>query len=120
MTRTETSSMSSRVIDFAGAPPPSEVALTTPMADFEPTFRALWKSEPVVCRSSGKVWEGLPAPTTAILDVRVGSCFDQCLNTYGAFSHLPHGPSRPCARSRGMHATLLHGSVAERQLFRSS
>ncbi|KAJ3855119.1 hypothetical protein EV368DRAFT_62701 [Lentinula lateritia] len=39
-----------------------------PLHEFAPTYTAIWKSEPIACKSSGKTFSGLPRPVVAIID----------------------------------------------------
>ncbi|KAF9068876.1 hypothetical protein BDP27DRAFT_1326417 [Rhodocollybia butyracea] len=52
------------VIDVAGP----EVNPFVPLQEFAPAFIALCNSEPIVCKSSGKVFSGIPPPTVALVD----------------------------------------------------
>jgi hypothetical protein len=47
----------------------SEIDPFEPLKEFAPAFSALCNSEPIACKSSGKVFSGLPLPAVAIVDV---------------------------------------------------
>jgi hypothetical protein len=55
--------MNSSVIDVGTYPP------IQPMVGFGPVFEALWKKEPVTCKTTGRELVGLPQPSVVILDV---------------------------------------------------
>jgi hypothetical protein len=83
--------------------------VTNPMApftDFAPTFEALWKSEAVTCKTSGKTVQGLPRPSMAIIDV---GFFHQLCRITSDKKHssflmtLPH----PCVQPPEISAPLL-------------
>jgi hypothetical protein len=68
------------VIDVQGVPQD----VFAPIVEFGPAFEALWKSEGVTCKSSGRTVSGLPRPTMAFLEVKILSPLT-ILATHGVF-----------------------------------
>ncbi|KAJ3972819.1 hypothetical protein EV361DRAFT_981749 [Lentinula raphanica] len=52
------------VIDVSGP----DINPFEPLGEFAPAYAALWKSEPIQCKSSGQTYSALPPPTVAIVD----------------------------------------------------
>ncbi|KAJ4480020.1 hypothetical protein J3R30DRAFT_2566107 [Lentinula aciculospora] len=59
--------LSSRIniIDVSGP----EINIFEPLKEFGLAYTAIWNSEPVICKSSGRTFSGLPPPTVAVIDV---------------------------------------------------
>jgi hypothetical protein len=54
------------VVDVAGP----EKTQMDPVVEFIPAFAALWQGQPIKCLSTQRIFEGLPRPSLAIVDVR--------------------------------------------------
>ncbi|KAF9068809.1 hypothetical protein BDP27DRAFT_1448175 [Rhodocollybia butyracea] len=79
LSKEEYEQLSSRinVIDVAGP----EVSPFEPLKEFAPAFSALCNSEPIACKSSGKVFSGLPPPAVAIIDPFAPYAFESVRST---------------------------------------